>query len=275
MADKTKSRNKIQQRRPRIHPKIRERRSEVIKQKNKKRLIFVIAVAVMILALIVFIVVVYSPITQVTDIVVQGNQHESDTQVLQAANLYQQKPQLFLLNYGQVQKDIQNLPWVLSDQIKKNWPNQIIITIKDRTEIGQINMGKAGFALVDEYGRILQIQSQAIPNLLEIDNLGSHLIPGQNLGAFDIGALNVAKIVPSILGPIATKEIVESDNSISVVLGSNNTIYLGSASDIRQKLLEALAIVNHGSLLPNQTVDVSIPNSPVVTSSSIVNSRNG
>ncbi len=266
---------KKQQKKVRIHPKIRQRRSEVVKQKNKKRLGYLIALCVILLALIVYGVVIYSPITQITDIVIQGNQHETDNQILIAGNLYAQKPQLFLLNYGQVEKQIDALPWVLSSSIKRDWPNQIIITVTDRVAIAQINIGKLGYALVDRVGRILQIQSQPTPNLLEIDNLGSNLTAGQNLGSFAIGALNVAKIVPSILGPIAIKETVQSDNSLSIVLGSNNTIYLGSASDIKEKLLEALAIVNHGSLLPNQTIDVSIPNSPVVTSSSIVNSRKG
>jgi cell division protein FtsQ len=269
-----KSDSKIQDK-PKIHPKIRRRRTEVILKRNKRRLRVLIVVGVLVFVFLVFSAVVFSPISQVRSVIVQGNTHETSQQVETVANIYNQKPQLFLLNLSQMQKEIETLPWVLTATVKRNWPDQIVITVKDRIPVAQINMGKSGWALVDIYGRVLQINPQFEAGYFEIDNLGSNLIPGQNLNSFAISALNVAKIVPVILGPIAIKEVIGSDNSVSIVLGSNNTIFLGSASDVRQKLLEALAIVNHGSLLPNQIIDVSIPNSPVVTSSSIVNSRNG
>ncbi len=250
-----------------IHPKIKERRIEVIRDQGRMRL----RRLSILLAIFAFIgllsAIFFSPITSANSVNISGNLHETKSQILSVTGLYS-KPQLISINSDTLAKEIEALPWVETAQVEKVWPDSINVTVVERDPVAYISISstKGSYAEVDSNGRVLEVSTSRPGNLVELLLQGKIGPPGSFLTSSSLGALDAITLIPASIKNMTKYVQIDGSGDIIIALNPFGSIDLGTGSDLGSKIATAAAIVSQVPLTAGQTVDVSVPESPVISS---------
>ncbi|NNN20608.1 MAG: FtsQ-type POTRA domain-containing protein [Acidimicrobiales bacterium] len=259
---KTSSRSKVA-----IHPKIKERRIEVIRDQGRKRLRRFSVLLATLAFIGILSAIFFSPITAANSVNISGNYHESKTQILSLTGL-DSKPQLISINSQALVQEIDALPWVNTSQVEKVWPDSINVKVVERNPVAYLTIGsQAGsYAIVDNNGRVLGVSSTKPANLVELFAQGKIGPPGSFLSPSLLGALDAITLLPSSMKEMTNYVQINGSGDIIIALNPFGSIDLGAGSDLGSKIATAAAIVSQVPLTAGQTVDVSVPESPVISS---------
>lgn len=89
---------------------------------------------------------------QITTVKIEGNRR-LDAQYIQALSGVTYRTNLLALDVGNIEKQIEDHPWVASVGIKRNLPSEIIINITEREPVVLVN-GTTGLFFLDKKGNI-------------------------------------------------------------------------------------------------------------------------
>ena len=110
--------------RPRIDPRFRERRIEVIRAAGRRRLRVTLVVTSVVVALGLGYLTVHSPLLDVDRVEVVGAHREPITEILAAGGVHKGAP-LLLVNTGAVSHRIARLRWVAGVQVHRKLPGTL------------------------------------------------------------------------------------------------------------------------------------------------------
>jgi cell division protein FtsQ len=224
-----------------------------------------------VLSLVSIVVIGYealhSSLFSVRHVTILGNSETTDQQVLVASGL-DKHPALINLSITADEAAIERLPWINQADIRRNWPDSATVVVTERNPVATYRVGKVRFGLVDETGRLLAIVRRAPHGLVPI-RVGSLTIrPGASLPAVDAALARVAAAVPvSILTSLLRVEAAPT--GVVMVLRSGATAELGQASDLAAKMTALATMLATPSVVlgPHSSIDLRVPDAPVVTSS--------
>lgn len=94
-----------------------------------------------------------SPYLAIKEIKVNGNKRVSSAEILELAGV-KARDNLLKINTNEIKKNIRFNPWVSEINVARNFPDRLIIEIKERTPVAFINLD--GLYFVDETGIIFK-----------------------------------------------------------------------------------------------------------------------
>ncbi len=255
--------------RPKIHPRIEKRRTEVerFRSHTRRRAIWVFLAFVIGIAGVLG--VLESPLFAVENVSVVGAVHTTRSQILRASGLGA-KPALAFINIARMKTKLDALAWVRSSSITRRWPSGVVVHIVERTPVAQAQISSRTWVVMDRYGRVLAMYRRD-PGLITIRGAYRVGPPGSTVGRNARAALQVATEVPtSLAGRIVAVE-VGAGGSVQLLLSGSTTAILGHGTDVRSKLASLQAVLaalgTRHAAVGVMTIDVSIPSAPTVSGS--------
>jgi cell division protein FtsQ len=225
----------------------------------RRRRLLVLVLVLVVLATVAWMVS-RSPLLDVDELVVRGNQRATADEVLEAGGLTKGEP-LVWLDVDRARSGIEELPWVRSAKVVREWPDTVRVTVQERRAVAWVDAGEGRALVVDPSGRVLAVDAQVpagLPQLLDVvppAAVGGTVTP--TVGARVAGALE--GLVQASTRGIATA----SDGRVTLRIASGQEIRLGRPNDLDDKVRAAVAVLGAPQAAGKVYVDVSAPANPV------------
>jgi len=240
----------------------RSRRQSVRRQQGRRRLHVVLAFCVVCVAALAFIGFLNSSAFDVEEILVAGANRASEQEIVEASGIEVGEPLLGAKN-DQAVTNIEQVAWVGSVEVDRNWNGRIDITVIERDPLVAMPTA-AGFALVDHWGRQLDAVAAAPSQYFvvdgpEVSGKPGHLVPrtAEPLLAF----ADVAS--PTILSAV---ESVDADQSgLLIKLKGSGVVKMGDANKMAEKILAFETMLASVNLACLDTLDIRVPTAPALT----------
>ncbi len=249
----------------RMDPRIRARRTAVMKEQGRRRLI-IGGVALGLVALLVggwF--VVHTSIFSARSVTVTGNVHETPAQVVDQAGLATHPP-LLDVDTGAAAARLEKLPWVRTASVHVSWPDGVHIAVTEETPTFTVNTGPGTWESLSNDGRVLEESATRPPGLLLLTVPQTPGAPGTVLAGKDSPGLQVASTLPASFVAQVTGVTVEPAGWVQLVLTTPIVVDIGTATELTAKYEDVSSILAGASLHNGDVIDVSVPDAPTVTS---------
>jgi cell division protein FtsQ len=153
-----------------------------------------------------------------------------------------------LVDSATAAQQVATLPWVKSVEVRRGWPNEIVIAVDMRVPVARVPMGDRQMA-VDAQG--ITFESLDIQGLPRVDAEGESLI----------AAVEVLVSLPENLRSKVNRLSASSRDDVEVILKSGSTVRWGSSeeAEFKAQVLEALLTRRA------EIYDVSAPELPTTT----------
>ena len=228
--------------------KITKKQAKILKKKKKiKRIIKTI----ILLALIIggFCFALISPIFNVTEINVTGNEQISSDTIISLSQL-EIGQNLFRFNRIKVSNEIKTNAYIENVKIQRKIPNKIEITIEERKRDYNVEFLN-GYAYINNQGYILEIAEQKLelPVIKGISTPQEQIVEGNRLDDEDLEKLETVIQIMNICKnydldtKISSRDITNKSNYIINMDEEKKTIQLGNDSNLRNKILYVPAIL--------------------------------
>lgn len=228
--------------------KITKKQAKILKKKKKiKRIIKTI----ILLALIIggFCFALISPIFNVTEINVTGNEQISSDTIISLSQL-EIGQNLFRFNRIKISNEIKTNAYIENVKIQRKIPNKIEITIEERKRDYNVEFLN-GYAYINNQGYILEIAEQKLelPVIKGISTPQEQIVEGNRLDDEDLEKLETVIQIMNICKnydldtKISSIDITNKSNYIINMDEEKKTIQLGNDSNLRNKILYVPAIL--------------------------------
>jgi cell division protein FtsQ len=221
----------------------------------------VVAAVAVLLALVVALLALHTPLVAVRHTTVVGASHTGTAAVLEAAGLTGNPP-LIDVNPTAAATRVEALPWVAHAVVARHWPDAVTVTVTERVPLGALARPGGGVALVDRTGRVLAWEADAPGLVLSLPVPPGR--PGSVLPRVDRPALAVGV---ALTGPLAGRVSdvgVAADGSVTLDLGRGLTALLGPPNDIPAKLAALASVLDEAHPRGPAQIDLTIPDQPTV-----------
>jgi hypothetical protein len=122
----------------RMDPRIKERRTAVVRQAGRRRRrILLIALAVVALAVGAWCFL-HTKVLAARVVTVVGSVHTPDAEIVAAAGLGGHPP-LIDVDTGAVAAKVEQLPWVATAAVSRDWPDGVRIVVTERTPVAAVS----------------------------------------------------------------------------------------------------------------------------------------
>lgn len=245
-----------------VHPRLWQRRLAVLSDAGRKRLRWVVASVAVLAVLCVSLVLLHTPLLAVRHVAVHGAQHTGAAAVLAAAGLADDPP-LIDVNPAQASAAIERLPWVRHAVVVRRWPDSVVVEVTERTPVGAFAVPGGQVALVDAGGRVLA-REPGTPSGPALFGPVAPGPPGTAVSGADAPAVTVAATLPEAIAARVTSVTVDRAGDVTLWLGTGVQARLGSASELRAKLVALQSVMAGASVPRNSEIDVTVPDAPTV-----------
>jgi cell division protein FtsQ len=249
-----------------IDPRLDQRRQAVRRRHSRRRRAVVVAFGVVVVLGALAWPLAHSRYLSATVVRVVGIDHTTASAVLDASGLAAHPP-MIEINGPSVAQRIEALPWVSSARVDLDWPDGVVVTVTERTAVAVVADGSAGWAELDSTGRVLAPVTSAPSGLVRLVSTGLPGAPGTTFGAAE-PSLVVAAALPAAFKSMVTGVAPAADRGVDLSLSDGIGVVFGTATQLPSKFEDIASLLAGAGLAPGSVIDVSVPNSPVVTSKS-------
>lgn len=215
----------------------------------KLKPVLVTTVCVVVLSLAVWLVW-FSPVLAVKSVVVAGADSLSSSEIRTAAAVEKGRP-LARTDVAKIHDRVASLASVESAEVVRRWPDQIRITVVERTPIAVIDIGGKLRGL-DKDGVVFSRYRKAPAGLPKV------VTPEGTEASALREAARVVRSLPTRIAKATDHVEVTSVDEISLALSKGRTVEWGSSADSAQKAQVLLALLKHKATV----YDVSVPGEP-------------
>jgi len=220
--------------------------SKKTKKKNLKVFKYVFIMCALLTAIVCFML---SPIFNITEIKISGNNNITSEQIISLSEI-KIGENLYKINKNNVIKKIKQNAYIESVSIKRRIPSIIDIEIKERQPTYMLEYAN-GYAYINNQGYMLEISDVKIdkPILIGISTEAENIKVGNRLVEKDLIKLeNVLRIMESAtsneIERLITKiDIYDEYNYILYMETEGKIVRLGDITDISTKMLHVKAIL--------------------------------
>jgi len=244
---------------------MRARQVSVARQAGRRRLKVLGALSGVGVLIAAGIALLHSPVLAARHITIDGATHTSRASILVASGLIHHPP-LIDIQAPREEAAIDRLPWVDTSRVVLGWPESVIVTIVERTPAAEVVLGGARYALVDMTGRVLQVATVRRPGLVEVEGARSSLQPGEDVSGTLLGEVQAAGSVPVALLALVAGVTTSAANGIEIDLAHGPVAILGTATQLREKMIALATVLDRVRLTGVVTIDLRVPSDPVLTS---------
>ncbi|MFM7534707.1 MAG: cell division protein FtsQ/DivIB [Acidimicrobiales bacterium] len=248
---------------PPVDPRISARRRDVTVAKNRKRLRLLAVLGSVLLAVALTYGVTRSPLVAIDSIEVTGAERTDAEELEQVLGPIRGRS-LVWLDVDGLQRRLTSLPWVKRASVSRSWPSGLLIDLGERRPVAVYGAEDGQWRVVDGDGRVVVESAgrpsgfpQIIGEQAAVER--GHLAPdGVVVGA------SVAALLPAEL--LASLKAIRIDPVSGVVLelSPKGFVTIGTADDLRGKLLRMLTVLERCPTGSFDVLDVQV--SPVTLS---------
>lgn len=221
-------------------PKIKQAQKTSKKSKRIRAILKWTVLIVLLIAAIIYFLM--SPLFNVIEITVDGEEKISEEQIISLSSLTIGQ-NIFKFNKISTIEEIQKNPYIATAEINRNLPNKILITVAERTATFLIELGNA-YIYIDNQGYALEISEEKLdlPILTSLSVDIGKFNPGDRLGKDDLKKLEQ---VISIINVAKSNELYDKIISIDVedpsdyvlIMEDSKTVHLVDQNNLNVKML--------------------------------------
>lgn len=228
---------------------------QALKMKKKKKIKIT---ATVLLVLFTIILILSSPLFSIKDITVSGVSKLTSEEIISTSGITT-NVNIFALNKLKAKKKLLENPYVADVYIKRNYPNNISIEVKEKVPTFMIQFANS-YIYVNNQGYMLEISTEPLnlPVLLGIKTDLSNVKPGKRLDVEDLKKFNILIQIMDItknfeLNTLISRiDITDSTDYIVYMDSESKKIYLGDAIDLNTKILPLAEILNQTTGKPGE-----------------------
>ena len=243
-----------------VHPRIRSRRIEVLRDAGRRRLRRAATVAGVAAVLLAAAAAVRSPLLDVDEVATSGGDHTTAAQVRLAAGIGRGTPMLGL-DTRAAERRVEALPWVADATVTRTWPGSVHVTIDERTAVAGVPAGEARWAVVDADGRVLDVTDAAPAGLPTLTGVDGALDEGDDLPRATGDALTVIGALDEAL----PGGVTDVSTGLDVTLGYGAVVRFGSTAQLDDKVVALETVLARVQLDCLAVLDLRAPGSPALT----------
>ncbi len=210
---------------------------------TKNKIYIIISVLVSILFILSM-----SPVFNITSIDVVGNKNIGTNEILDKTNLVVLNKNIFTYSASKYEKELKSNAYFENVKIRKVYPNEIIVEVKERTLDFYVLHSKNTYLYMSEDGTILDAKQNYTNSLPIIKGLDFDTFTiGQKLSINDQNSLNSAITLTNTMkryGSFDVPVIIDvSDSKNITILVNNVNIIFGDITDSDLKIRRAIAAI--------------------------------
>ena len=241
---------------PLIDPRLRARRIEVERGRVKRRLRRVVVLIVLAAAVGGCFAITRSALVDVDEVTIVGVVGQRATVVAQAAAI-DHGDAMTDTDPAAVRRRIEDLAWVESVQVERNWPGTVAITVAARVPVG---VDARGFG-VDASGTVIG-PVEATTSLPQVDfDLGEI---GSNISSDHKELITMLEALPPQLRA-EVASVTSTDGAVELTLTDSITVHLGDSSRLTAKFNALEALLDQADRATIDRIDVRVPSTPSLT----------
>ena len=254
-------------------PRIAARRAVVADEADRLRLRPILAILGVLVAAVVVLAVLWSPIFSVHQVTVDGASPADRRTILAAANIQDGTP-LVTVDVAAARARVAALPLIDGVRVERVWPRGVVITVATRIPIGAVFVpGSARLAIVDARGRVIATSlDPTAGGLPVVESVGTQaLAAGDHLGARDRGSVRALAALDVDVRSLVRSVRLDGRIVRLYVAGRGRfadvTVLLGQPDDLRAKSLALRSVLLQDTLSGGAigAIDVSVPDAPILT----------
>ena len=222
------------------------------KKKKKRRKIFKTIKILMIIFIVLGGIAYFllSPIFNITEINVNGNEKISGEEILSLSQLKKDE-NIFKMNKQEIRDKIKQNAYIDTVEIKRALPDTVIISVTERIPTYQINVSNM-YMLINNQGYMLEMteMDESMPVIVGISTSEEDIKVGNRLCVEDLEKLgDVLKIVESAksnnLNNLINKvDITSKDDYIIEMKDEKKTVHIGDTTNLALKMLYISDIIS-------------------------------
>jgi cell division septal protein FtsQ len=247
-----------------IDPRIRARRTAVVRAQGQRRLRLLVIGLAGVTVLVGAWFALHTALFSARSISVTGNAHESAAQVVAEAGLSSHPP-LLDVDAGAAAARIDALPWVRSASVQVSWPDGVHIAVTEETPRYVAAVAGGHWALLSADGRVLGTAPARPPGLLLLTLPQAPGAAGTVLSGKDAAGLAVASTLPTSFAAQVTGVTVEPQGWVQLAMTTPIVVDIGSTAELTAKYEDVSSILAGATLHVGDVIDVSVPDAPTVT----------
>ena len=241
--------NKNNKRKTEENKKIIAQKQKKINKKKKKikRIIKWTTLILIIVGGIIFALT--SPIFNIKEIEVVGNNQISTQTILSLSQLNTEQ-NIFKFQKKQIERNIKENAYIENVEVERKIPNKVKIQVDERTKKFEIELLNS-YAYINSQGYILEIsnEKQEMPILQGIKTKEEDITVGNRLGVEDLNKLEIAiKIIDAcnnnnLEGKVTSIDISDKNDYSIYIIEELKKVHLGDGSNLSNKMLYVQKII--------------------------------
>ena len=245
-------------------------RREERKRRFKRKLRIAKYITLLALIIAVILLILFSPLFNVKEILVEDNDIVSTEQIISLAKI-NIDTNTFKINANKVNKQVKENPYIDEIEIIRKLPSTIVIKVKERKPAFLIEYAN-GYVCIDKSGYILNIteEKQNLPILQGLQTTNDKFTVGNRLEVQDLSKVYVVSKILEIatendISNLITRVDIENINNIKLILEEKEkTVYVGNDNNLNIKLLTLKQILEKtegtpGEILINMNLNSEYP----------------
>ena len=232
-----------------MDPRVRERRAAVRKERSRRRLIWVGAIAGVIVVVVGALALLSSSLFSVKKIAVQGATYSAARYGAQLDGvLTSMRGQAVLtLDTRAAERDLEKIPWIERAYVTTHFPNSVFVDVRERRPLATFAGSDGRYRVIDREGRVLDVIESRPVDYMLLTGPGPDTDPGDMAGEpFAIAAQLVAALPAEIRTVTESASVDASTGDLGLHLTPNVDVHLGGIDRIDAKLARLLQRVREG-----------------------------
>ena len=201
------------------------------------------------LFVIVFILLLCSPIFDIRSIEISGNLKNSKEKIISFSGL-ELHTNIFKFNKGLVKEKIKENAYIENVEVTRKLPSTVQIEIEEREARYMLQFADS-YVYINNQGYMLEISNEKldIPILIGFTTDLSNIKAGNRINVADLNKMNmVIKIYETAksngLGDLITKIDISNEKNYTIILEKEGkTVYLGDCSELNTRILYLKSIL--------------------------------
>lgn len=248
---------------PGIDPRIKARRSKVLRAAGLRRLRWVLVALGVVGVLLLTNLMLRSPLFDVREVTVTGTSYVDPADMDAIREQLVGNP-LVSIDLASVRRAVEANQWVRAVDVSRDWPHTIHIDILERRPVAFYPGDDGLIHLVDIDGRVLETLEGVPVGFVEVNGVGNSAGPGEDAPEPLLPAIRVANDLPDQLkADVKVVRLVQEGVTLDLTAGG--TILLGDTTNLREKLVAALAVRTQCPPGSYALLDVRVPSRPAVS----------
>lgn len=236
--------------------RFRQRRIAVRRAAGRRRLRWFSVLGIAVVAVLVILLLLTSPILSIRDVQVEGNVYADPNALGEVISDLKGEP-ILTADLHAAEMRLEAIPWVREASLSSHLPSRILIQIVEREPIGFYRAVDGFNRVIDRDGRILDVIEGDPVDYVPIQGTGPNLSAGDTVGQPFLGAAQLVNALPSDLRARLLSMAVSADGDVSMALTDEVEVLFGRPDDFQTKLVGVVNEIKKLGSSKYATIDVS------------------